>query len=371
MNQAPEQMENRSKTILVMAGGTGGHVFPALAVAHTMQQRGWRIEWLGTERGIESEVVEQANIPITYIRVAGLRGKGLLRRLSAPFKLVGALLQSITAMRRIDPACVLGMGGFASGPGGIAAWLRGTPLVIHEQNAVAGMTNRILYRFARRVLAAFPGAFGELSSDKERCVGNPLRQAITALPEPSTRMGGRQGPLRMLVLGGSLGAQVLNRVVPEALAMMAEEQRPEIWHQTGRNNSEETQTQYRNSGLAARVDDFIHDMDEAYRWADLIVCRAGALTVAEIACVGLAAILVPYPHAVDDHQTENARFLERAGAAVIVPQSDFNAERLAGLLAGGFGVRAQVLTMAEKARNVAQLDAAEQVADYCMEVCHA
>lgn len=359
-----------SKTILVMAGGTGGHVFPALAVAHKLQKQGWAIEWLGTERGIEAQVVERENIPITYIRVAGLRGKGLVSRLVAPFRLIGALIQSFSALKKIKPACVLGMGGFVSGPGGLAAWMMRTPLVIHEQNAIAGMTNRILYRIADTVLAAFPGAFGRASSGKEKCVGNPLRQAITALQAPAERMGRREGPLRLLVLGGSLGAQVFNQRVPQALALMAEERRPEVWHQSGKNNSIPTLADYQKANITARVDDFIQDMDAAYAWADLIVCRAGALTVSEVACVGLASILVPYPHAVDDHQTANARFLESAGATLIIPQSEFTAQRLADVLSGPFNSRSQLLGMAEKARQIAQLDAADQVANSCLELCH-
>lgn len=368
MNSTSQQQQ---KTILVMAGGTGGHVFPALAVAHKLQQQGCRIEWLGTERGIESEVVVKANIPITFIRVAGLRGKGLLRKLLAPVKLLGALAQSLLAVRRIKPVCVLGMGGFASGPGGIAAWLLRKPLVIHEQNAVAGMTNRLLKPFANYVLAAFPGAFGDNSKSKVITVGNPLRDAITKLNEAHDASATAAEKLHLLVLGGSLGAQVLNEVVPQAIALMPEAKRPEVWHQTGKNNDKATVEAYQATQLDARVDPFVHDMEQAYQWADIIVCRSGALTVSEIASVGLASILVPYPHAVDDHQTRNAGFLEQAGAAVIVPQSQLTANRLAELLTDQFSERDRIIEMSERARAVAQNDAAERVAEHCMEVCHA
>jgi len=371
MTRVTEPIKSDGKTILVMAGGTGGHVFPALAVAHRLQQQGWNIEWLGTEQGIEAQVVKQANISINYIRVTGLRGKGLIRRFIAPFQLVRALLQSLSVVSKIKPACVLGMGGFASGPGGLAAWFLGKPLVIHEQNAIAGMTNRILSRFARRVLTAFPGAFGAKSSVQEYCVGNPLRQAITELPPPTERMQGREGQLRMLILGGSLGAQVLNQRLPQTMALMAPQQRFEIWHQTGKNNSGLVLAEYQQLNVAARVDDFIENMDEAYAWADVIVCRAGALTVSEIACVGLASILVPYPHAVDDHQTANAGFLASAGAAMIISEPQLTAQHLAEVLIERFSLRSQLLQMAENARQLARLDATDQVANYCLELCHA
>lgn len=371
MNRLDSTVTQREKTILVMAGGTGGHVFPALAVAQELAGRGWRVEWLGTKRGIESQVVEQNGIPINYIRVAGLRGKGLRKLIMAPFKLIDALLQSIAVIRRVKPACVLGMGGFASGPGGIAAWLLRRPLVIHEQNAVAGMTNRLLRPFARIVLAAFPGAFGKDEAHGEQCIGNPLRKGITELEEPARRLAQRQGPLRLLVLGGSLGAAVLNERVPQAIGLLRPEQQPEVWHQTGRNNRESTEEAYRQLGVAVKVDEFIQDMAAAYQWADFIVCRAGALTVSEIAGVGLAAILVPYPHAVDDHQSANARYLEQVGAAVMVAQSELTAERLAELLGGDFADRSKVITMAQQAREVAKTDAAQRVADYCVEACYA
>lgn len=356
----------QGKTVLVMAGGTGGHVFPALATAEVLQQQGLNIEWLGTERGIESDLVPKAGIPLTCIRVAGLRGKGKLSLLLAPFKLVIALCQALNAVRRLNPVCVLGMGGFASGPGGLAAWLLRKPLVIHEQNAVAGMTNTYLSRLAKKVLTAFPKALGEKSEQ----VGNPLRGAIIDSPAPEERMAERSGKLRLLVLGGSLGAQALNEVVPAALANMSESERPEVWHQAGKRNLTSAEQAYQTQQIEGRVVAFIDDMAAAYQWADVVICRAGALTVSELACVGVASILVPYPHAVDDHQTANARFLENNDAAIIVPQSQLTAERLAELLTTEFSDRARILQRANNARAVAQNDAAQRVASYCLELCN-
>ena len=356
----------QGKTVLVMAGGTGGHVFPALATAEVLQQQGLNIEWLGTERGIESDLVPKAGIRLTCIRVAGLRGKGKLSVLMAPFKLVVALYQALSAMRRLNPVCVLGMGGFASGPGGLAAWLLRKPLVIHEQNAVAGMTNTYLSRLAKKVLTAFPGALG----DKGVQVGNPLRGAIIDSPAPEERMAQRSGKLRLLVLGGSLGAQALNDVVPAALADMAQSERPEVWHQAGKRNLMGAEQAYQTQQVEARVVAFIDDMAAAYQWADVVVCRAGALTVSELACVGVASILVPYPHAVDDHQTANARFLEDNEAAIIVPQSQLTAKYLTELLTVEFSDRARILQRAKNARAVAQNDAAQRVASCCLELCN-
>lgn len=352
--------------VLIMAGGTGGHVFPALATAEVLQQQGMKIEWLGTARGIESDLVPKAGIKLTCIRVAGLRGKGKLSLLLAPFKLVVALWQAFVAIRKINPVCVLGMGGFASGPGGLAAWLLRRPLVIHEQNAVAGMTNKYLAKFASRVLTAFPNALGE----KGEQVGNPLRGDIIDSPLPEQRMQGRSGKLRLLVLGGSLGAQALNETVPAALALLPEGERPEVWHQAGKRNLAAAEQAYQTHQQNERVVAFIDDMAAAYQWADVVLCRAGALTVSEVACAGVAAIFVPYPHAVDDHQTANARFLEKNDAAVIVPQSQLTAQRLAELLTTEFSDRARLLQRAQNARAVAQNDAAQRVASRCLELCH-
>lgn len=350
-------------TILVMAGGTGGHVFPALAVAKELSQRGVGIRWLGTRRGLESDVVPKAGYEIAYINVSGLRGKGLLGWLLAPGNLLLALIQGLSIVRRINPAAVLGMGGFATGPGGLAAWMLRRPLVIHEQNAVAGLTNRLLTPLADRVLEAFPGT---LKSSKALHTGNPVRQDID-----DTHRSGQQPasedsskPLKLLVVGGSLGAQALNAVVPNALAEIAEPQRPQVWHQAGKRNIDDTRTLYADKGVTARVDAFIDNMAEAYAWADLVLCRAGALTIAELAMAGMPSILVPFPFAVDDHQTGNARYLSDPGAAILVQQVDLTTTVFNELLRK---MDADRLTeMASIARSLALPDATTVVAEQCM-----
>ena len=346
------------KTVLVMAGGTGGHVFPALATAQLLQQQGIHVEWLGTERGIESRVIPEADIKLHCIDVAGLRGKGKLSLLMAPFKLLLALWQAIQVLRKVKPDAVLGMGGFASGPGGLAAWLLRKPLVIQEQNAVAGMTNRILSKFARHVAEAFGGAFG--SALKTTVTGNPVRGPILDLPEPATRMAERTGPLRVLVVGGSLGAKAINELMPAALAQVPSEQRPEVWHQTGRNHLDTTQALYGAHRVEAKVVPFIERMDEAYSWADLVICRSGALTVSELAIAGVASVLVPFPHAVDDHQTSNAGYLSEMGAAVRVQQAELTVEKLTELL-NELSSRERLLDMALKAKQLARPEAGNEV----------
>jgi UDP-N-acetylglucosamine--N-acetylmuramyl-(pentapeptide) pyrophosphoryl-undecaprenol N-acetylglucosamine transferase len=357
-------MTDRQPTVLIMAGGTGGHVFPGLATAEALRARGCRIEWLGTRRGIESDLVPRAGIELHCIGVQGLRGKGRLSLLLAPLRLLRALLQALAVVRRVRPDCVLGMGGFASGPGGLAAWLLRTPLVIHEQNAIPGLTNRILARLAGRVLEAFPGAFE--AGRGARCTGNPIRRDIAAVIAPAERYGVRQGPLRLLVVGGSLGAQAFNRTLPEAVALLSPERRPQIRHQAGRGKLEETENQYRAQGVEARVETFIDDMNQAYGWADLVLCRAGALTVSELAAAGVPAILVPYPHAVDDHQRANARFLADAGAAVLLGQSEMTAPTLAGLLEE-LRDRGELERMAVKAKALARLEATDTVVQHIEE----
>ena len=360
-------------TMLVMAGGTGGHVFPALAAAAELQARGIHIEWLGTRAGIEAELVPQRGIAINYINVAGLRGKGVKSLLLAPFKLIQALWQALRVVRKTRPVAVLGMGGFATGPGGIAAWLLGKPLVIHEQNAIAGMTNRWLAKVARRVLEAFPGTFA--ASAKVTCVGNPVRAEITQLAAPAARLSERQGPLRVLVLGGSLGATALNDLVPQALALLAEQvaahEQPQVRHQTGKRNYDTAVEAYRQAGVSAEISAFVDDMAAAYGWADVVICRSGALTVSEIASAGLASFLVPYPHAVDDHQTANAQFLAEAGAARICQQVELTAQILMSWLHEMVGNRAQVTAQAERARSLACADAAKQVAEHCLQTLSA
>lgn len=353
--------------ILIMAGGTGGHVYPALAVAEALKARSRRIVWLGTRRGLEARVVPAAGFEIEWLSIGGLRGKGLATRLLAPLRLLRALTQAIGVVRRHRPAVVLGMGGFASGPGGVAAWLLRRPLVIHEQNAVAGLTNRLLARLARVVLQAFPGSF----SVPAVTVGNPVRPAIANVEAPDTRFATRSGKLRLLVLGGSLGALILNRTVPRALAELPAEQRPDVLHQTGERTFAEAQEAYAAAGVSAEVRPYIEDMAAAYAWADLVVCRAGALTVAEIAAAGLPAVFVPYPFAVDDHQTANARVLVDAGAATLIPEAELSASGLAELLVTWLRDRAELAERAVRSRQQATGDALERITDTCLQLAGA
>ena len=354
------------RPILVMAGGTGGHVYPALAVANALQQHSRDIVWLGTHRGIESSVVPAAGIDIEWISIQGLRGKGILTLLLAPFRLSLALLQSISVMIRHRPAAVLGMGGFVSGPGGLAAWLTRRPLVIHEQNAVAGLTNRLLARLARVVLQAFPGSFP--AGINAEAVGNPVRADIAAIDEPALRFEKRSGAIRLLILGGSQGALALNRTVPNALKLLPQELRPVVRHQAGSRTLQTALDAYAGSGLDAEVTPFIEDMAEAYAWADLVVCRAGALTVAEIAAAGLAAIFVPFPAAVDDHQTKNARAMQEAGAAEILHEHDLDAKALAKTLAGLLASRDVLCERAIRSRALAKPEALGRISRVCLEV---
>ncbi len=362
--------------VMIMAGGTGGHVFPALAVAQELQSRGVEVIWMGTRRGIEAKVVPAAGIPMEWVSVSGLRGKGVVSWLLAPFKLCSALFQSFVIIMRCRPMAVLGMGGFVAGPGGVMTWLLHKPLVIHEQNAIAGLTNRLLARIATKTLQAFPNALLEKATPQ--LVGNPVRVEIATLPSPAARFEKRTGALRLLVLGGSLGAQSLNHVVPAAMHALAETERPEIWHQAGERLIDEARSAYHRSAVAARVEPFIDDMAEAYGWADLVLCRAGALTISELSAAGVAALLVPYPYAVDDHQAHNAAFLVDSGAALVIRQDELSAEKLTTLWQGFFqqhhnaaGVRAHFLEMAIKGRALAKRDATRQVADVCIEVAHA
>jgi UDP-N-acetylglucosamine--N-acetylmuramyl-(pentapeptide) pyrophosphoryl-undecaprenol N-acetylglucosamine transferase len=351
-------------TFLVMAGGTGGHVIPALALADALRARSHRVVWMGTPAGIEARLVPAAGYPVEWITVTGLRGKGLASWLLAPFKLAHAWWQAQRALARVAPAVVVGMGGFASGPGGIAAVLARRPLVLHEQNAVPGLTNRVLARVATRVYEAFPRSFAARSGIEAECVGNPVRAAIAALPAPRARLKDRAGRVRLLVLGGSQGASALNAAVPLALARLATDQRPEVRHQAGVRLLDEARAAYAAAGVSAEVLPYIDDMAEAYAWADLVVCRSGAMTVSEVAAAGLAAVFVPFPAAVDDHQTANARWLCDAGAAVLLPQSELGPERLATLL-GEFGDRERLIGMAEKGRAVARLDAVPRLVEGC------
>ena len=350
-------------TILIMAGGTGGHVFPALALARRLREQSAEVVWLGTRRGIEARLVPAEGIPIEWLSVGGLRGKALSTRLAAPGRLTIALWQALRVMRRRRPAVVVGLGGFVTGPGGVAAWLTRRPLVIHEQNAIAGFTNRCLAHLAREVLEAFPGSFR--AAVRTVTIGNPVRREIAALPGPAERLGGRAGAVRLLIIGGSQGAVRLNTVVPSALARAAGI-RFEVRHQAGERWTQACRESYAGAGVAADVSAFIDDMAEAYAWADLAICRAGALTVSELAAAGLGAVLVPFPAAVDDHQTYNARQLVHAGAAVLIADRELSAERLAGELERLCADRATLLSMAERARALARPDATERLASACL-----
>lgn len=350
-------------TIVVMAGGTGGHVFPALAVAERLRELGHEVVWLGTRAGLEARVVPTRGLPIEWISIAGVRGKGLQTLLLAPLNLLRAVIQAMGVLRRYRPQVVIGLGGFVSGPGGLAAWLLRQPLVIHEQNAIAGMTNRLLAYLARRVLEAFPDTFA--GHRKRQTVGNPVRREIIALDAPTQRLAARQGRIRLLVLGGSLGALALNRGVPQALALLPPELRPEVRHQAGRT-LELARQAYAAAGLGIEPEAFIEDMAAAYAWADLVVCRAGALTVAELAAAGLPAVLVPYPHAVDDHQTANARYLVSAGAAVLIQERDLTPQVLADALRPLLSDRPGLLKRAEAARRQAWPQARDRIVDECL-----
>ncbi|MBN1237982.1 MAG: undecaprenyldiphospho-muramoylpentapeptide beta-N-acetylglucosaminyltransferase [Gammaproteobacteria bacterium] len=347
-----------------MAGGTGGHVFPGLAVAAALRERERDVVWLGTHRGLEARVVPQHGIDIEWISIAGLRGKGLGAALAAPFRISRAIVQVLGAMRRRRPSAVLGMGGFVSGPGGIAAWLSRRPLVIHEQNAVAGTTNRWLARFASRVFEAFPGSFP--AGVEAECVGNPVRRSIAALTPASQRIASSAARRpRLLVLGGSQGARVLNDVVPAALARLAPDARPEVLHQSGREH-ERAVARYREAGVDARIEAFIDDMAGAYGWADFAVARSGALTVSELAAAGLGAALVPYPHAIDDHQRRNAEQFAARGAGIVLDERDLSADALAAALEPLLRDPTRLSAMSEGAASFARADAAERLADACI-----
>ena len=351
-----------SKTLMIMAGGTGGHVYPAMAVADALLALGWKIVWLCTEGGMENRLIANKPYQKAMISMRGVRGKGYLGWLLLPFKLLIALSQSAQAMRQHQPDVVLGMGGFTAFPGGLMAKLLGKPLVVHEQNSVAGLTNKVLAPLANKVLAAFPAAFGA----KALLLGNPVRADICAIAEPAKRAKGRRGPLHLLVVGGSLGAQALNEVLPLALAQLDKKDRPIVVHQAGEKHIANLTQRYEQLAVAAEPKAFIDDMAAMYAWADLLICRAGALTVAELSAAGVASLLVPFPHAVDDHQTGNAHYLSDAGAALLIPQAEFTVEKVAALLQGM--TREQCLDMAIKARGLGMPEATTKVATICMEL---
>lgn len=356
-------------TLMIMAGGTGGHVYPALAVAHTLQADGVDVFWLGTRDGIEARVVPENQIDVEWISISGIKGKGLFAMITAPFKIVYAMLQTAVIIYRRRPQAALGMGGFVSGPGGLMAKFLMLPLLIHESNAVVGLTNKWLAKIANEVLVGFPDV---LSGNRHHhYVGNPVRQSIAALPAPEQRLQGRSGSLNLLVVGGSLGAQVLNETVPDALAKIESAVRPVVRHQAGRGKLDGTTENYHALGIEASCSEFIDDMAAAYEWADLVICRAGAMTVAEIAAAGVAAIFVPYPYAIYDHQTVNARFLTDRKAAILLPQERLTDERLAELLVELTNDRPCLDGLSRRARSYAKTDATRSVADLCTEVMHA
>ncbi|HBB78846.1 undecaprenyldiphospho-muramoylpentapeptide beta-N-acetylglucosaminyltransferase [Stutzerimonas xanthomarina] len=354
-----------ASNVLIMAGGTGGHVFPALACAHEFQSRGYKVHWLGTPRGIENEVVPAAGLPLHLIEVSGLRGKSVASLLKAPWQLLRSLWQARRVMRQLQPVCVLGLGGYVTGPGGLAARLAGVPLVIHEQNAVAGTANRSLAPFAARVCEAFPGTFA--ASDKRRTTGNPVRTELF-LETPRDSLADRRP--RLLVLGGSLGAEPLNKLLPDALAQVSSELRPEVFHQAGKQHADITRERYEAAGVTAQVAPFIKDMASAYAWADLVICRAGALTVCELAAAGLPSFLVPLPHAIDDHQTHNAEYLAKEGAALLLPQATTDAAALAAQLTEVLMQPEKLKAMGATARRLSRPDATRTVVDICLEVAH-
>lgn len=350
---------------LIMAGGTGGHVFPALALARELHARSWQIVWLGTRRGLEARLVPAEHIPIEWLSVGGLRGKGVWVWVGAPLRLLRALAQSLAVIRRRRPDLVVGLGGFVAGPGGVAAWLMRTPLLIHEQNAVAGFTNRCLSHLARRVLVAFPGSFAP--AVQVQVVGNPVRNEIVQLPAPAQRFSLRDGPIRVLVLGGSRGAARLNAIVPFAFARAAP-LKFEVRHQSGEGWLQGVQHNYAQAGVSARLHAFIDEMAEAYGWADLVICRAGALTISELAAAGVGSILVPFPAATDDHQTRNAGALVAAGAALTIADRQLSAQHLGEMLTGLCDSRARLLAMADRARQLARPRATQELAEACIEL---
>lgn len=346
------------KTLMVMAGGTGGHIYPGVAVAEVLKRQGWRIVWLGNPAGMEARIVPSRGYDMAWINFGALRGKGLVRAALLPFNLLRGFWAALRALKTFKPSVVLGMGGYVSFPGGMMAALIGRPLVLHEQNAVAGLANRVLAGVADRVLSGFPVVL-----KGAQWVGNPVRAEIAAVPEPAARYAGRQGSLRVLVVGGSLGARVLNETVPRALALLPEGCRPQVTHQAGAAQIDALKAAYAQAGVAGELLPFIDDMAARYAEADLVICRAGALTVAELAAAGVASILVPLPHAVDDHQTHNARFLSEAGAATLMAQSALTPEALAAVLKNL--TREALCEQAQAARKKAKADAAEIVAQAC------
>lgn len=353
-------MTMATRSVLVMAGGTGGHIFPGLAVAECLRNQGWTVAWMGNPTGMEYRLVPAKGFAFEGVKFSGLRGKGMLTKVLMPFRLARAMMQSWKILRRLKPSVVLGMGGYITFPGGLVSYLMGRPLVLHEANSVAGSANRVLARFATRVLTGFPKTLKEA-----QWVGNPIRESFESLSDCRARYGKRQGPLHLLIVGGSLGAAALNTVVPEALALLPADRRPNVLHQTGEQHLESVTKTYQQLGVNGELKPFIDDIAAAYANADLVICRAGAMTVSEISAAGVAACFVPFPYAIDDHQTANARFLSDAKAAILIPQSQLDADSLANLV---LGLRREDLAeMAVKAQALAKFHATEEVASICEE----
>ncbi|MBP9722016.1 MAG: undecaprenyldiphospho-muramoylpentapeptide beta-N-acetylglucosaminyltransferase [Gammaproteobacteria bacterium] len=362
-----QRKSGSTKRALIMAGGTGGHVIPGLEIAHGLKEQGYEIIWLGTKGGLEATLVPKNNIAIYYLPVWGVRGKSWLKKLLSPFRILVSVIYSLYILLKFKPGFVLGMGGFASGPGGIAAWLLRVPLVIHEQNAIFGLTNKILSKFSRKVLVSFPDLIKN-SQKHLAYTGNPVRTEILSLADPAERWQQHIGSLRVLVLGGSRGALIFNNTVPKAVAQLPVSQRPEIWHQSGQIYYELTVENYVKAGLKAKIEPFIYNMAEAYAWADLVIARAGALTVAELAAAGLPGILIPYPFATDEHQKKNAAYLVNHKAALMINQNDLNHEVLAEVLLDLINARPRLLEMATSARKLSQYDATNNIIKHCEEV---
>jgi UDP-N-acetylglucosamine--N-acetylmuramyl-(pentapeptide) pyrophosphoryl-undecaprenol N-acetylglucosamine transferase len=353
-------MTMAARSVLVMAGGTGGHIFPGLAVAECLRKQGWSVSWMGNPSGMEYRLVPEKGFFFEGVQFGGLRGKGMLTKMLMPFRLARAMMQSWKILRRLKPSVVLGMGGYITFPGGLVSYLMGRPLVLHEANSVAGSANRVLARFATRVLTGFPQTLKHA-----QWVGNPIRESFEVLGDCKARYATRQGSLHLLIVGGSLGAAALNTVVPEALALLPKDQRPNVMHQTGEQHLEAVTKKYQQLGIRGELKPFIEDMAAAYANADLVICRAGAMTVSEISAAGVAACFVPFPHAIDDHQTANARFLSDAKAAMLIPQAELDAAALANLI---LGLRREALAeMAVKAQALAKFRATEEVASICEE----
>lgn len=357
-------MERHEKRVLIMAGGTGGHIIPALTVAKSLLEKNAKVRWLGTATGLEAKLVNQNQIPMSFINIQGVRSSGIKRKITVIPNLLRAILQAQRVIREFDPDLVMGFGGFVSGPGAIAALLARKPLFLHEQNSIPGITNRYLSRFATQLFQAFPNTFTKTALT----VGNPVRREILQLPAPQLRRIGEDAAVRLLVLGGSQGAACLNEVVPDAIAKISSQYRPVVWHIAGEGKVLATQQRYQHLGVEARIDSFIEDMASAYSWADVVLCRSGALTVAELAAVGVASILVPFPYAVDDHQRKNAEFLSKNGAAILIPQTELNISNLANLLEDFSTHRERLRTMAQSAYALRYPNATEQIISHAIAI---